>query len=106
MAEAIELNRSSGSRFYTEILENPLKVLFDRARTDRENGSNVFIALPGSQPLEHFSFSFCQTVHAWRDRCWTLIEEKEQPFIVFDQAHMETCALSSADQDLLAQAAG
>jgi hypothetical protein len=96
VTEAIELSSGCGSCFYAEILENSLKVLFHRARTDRENGPNVFIAFADSQPLKHFKFSFCQTVCAWPRR--TLMEEKQQSFIVLDKAHVEACALSATNQ--------
>jgi hypothetical protein len=106
VAEAIKLSSSCGSRFNAEILENSPQVLFHRARTDRENGPDVFIAFAGGQPLKHFGFSFCQTMYAWRDRRRTLIKEKEQPFIVFDKANVETRALPSADQQLVPRLTG
>jgi hypothetical protein len=96
VTEAIELSSGCGSCFYAEILENSLKVLFHRARTDRENGPNVSIALADSQPLKHFKFSFCQSVCAWPRK--TLMEEKKQSFIVLDKAHVEACALSATNQ--------
>jgi hypothetical protein len=106
VTEAIELSSGCGSRLYAEILENSLQVLFHRARTDRENGPNVFIAFAGSQPLKHFNFSFCQTVCALRDPRRTLMEEKEQSFIVLDKAHVEACALSPFNQQLVPQPTG
>jgi hypothetical protein len=45
-------------------------------------------------------------MYAWRDRRRTLIKEKEQPFIVFDKAHVETRALPSADQQLVPRPTG
>src|SRR5215510_1842631 len=98
LAEAIKFSCSCGSRFYTEILENPLKMFFHCARTNGENCSNILIALASSKPLQDFCFSFRQTMYACTSRRSTLIQEEPQSFIVFDKAHEERSSLSARNQ--------
>jgi hypothetical protein len=106
LAKAIKFSGSCGSRLYAEILKNPPKMFFHRARTNCEDCSNVLITLASSKPLQDFCFSLCQTMCACRCRSRTLIQEEPQSFIVFDKAHEEKCSLSPLNQEFVAQLRG